>query len=270
VDRAGQIDYTSTPRGKNWFYRKALRLASNSSLGYVQRGDTRENPHLPVEYLQRTMLRLSPQRRAQNIEGRFVDCGNEVLAESDIQRALTQSGGLSAPAAGRQYVHGWDLARKRSWTVGVTLDCSARPMQLVAFERFQHRSWPGVFTAIRKRHAQYRGRVLIDATGLGDVVLAELVDIGAEGFNFGERGGRAKNELIAVLEQAFVAGAVAIPQIEMITPDGEYWSLAGELREFTWEDNTHCDAVFALALALWLARTGGEPVAFPPFRLQRW
>lgn len=270
VDRAGQIDYTSTPRGKNWFYRKALRLASNPCLGYVQRGDTRENPHLPREYLERTMQRLSPQRRAQNIEGRFVDCGNEVLTEDDIRRALAQSSGLTVPAAGHQYVHGWDLARKRSWTVGATLDCSVHPMQLVAFNRFQHRSWPGVFAAIRSRHAEYGGRVLIDATGLGDVVLAELVDIGAEGFNFGERGGRAKNELIAALEQAFVSGAVAIPQVEMTTLDGEYWSLVGELREFTWEDNTHCDAVFALALAVWLARIDREPVSQPPFRLQRW
>lgn len=270
VDRAGQIDYTSTPRGKNWFYRKALRLAANPLHGYVQRGDTRENPHLPAEYLDRTMQRLSPHRRAQNIEGRFVDCGNGVLTEPDIHRALTLAHGLAPPLQGHNYVHGWDLARKRSWTAGVTLDCTTRPLQLVAFERFQHRSWPAVFAAIRSRHAQYRGRVLIDATGLGDVVLSELVDIGAEGFNFGERGGRAKNELIAALEQAFVAGAVAIPQVEMTDSDGEYWSLAGELREFTWEDNTHCDAVFALALALWLARTGREPLVVPPFRLQRW
>lgn len=270
VDRAGQIDYTSTPRGKNWFFRKALQLQSRPSLGYVQRGDSRDNPHLPREYLERTMLRLSPQRRAQNIEGRFVDCGSEVLRENDIQRALSASTGLAAPQAGRRYVHGWDLARKRSWTVGVTLDCTVRPLQVVAFDRFQHRGWPAVFSAIRQRHALYGGRVLIDATGLGDVVLAELCDIGAEGFNFGERGGRAKNELIAALEQAFVSSAVAIPHIEMTTADGDYWSFANELRDFTWEDNQHCDAVFATALALWLARSPRERALHPPFRLQRW
>lgn len=270
VDRAGQIDYVSTPRGKNWFYRKALQIAARGQRGYVQRGDSRENPHLPVEYLERTIARLSPQRKAQNVEGRFVDLGNEVLREEDIQRALSLSIGLRPPEPGRVYVHGWDLARKRSWTVGATLDVTARPAQMVAFERFQHRAWPDVFAAIRRRHREYGGRVLIDATGLGDVVLAELADIKAEGFNFGEKGGRAKSELIGVLEQAFASGAVAIPNAEMMTADGEYWSLANELREFSWEDNTHCDAAFALALALWLARTPRESQLYPAFRLRGW
>ena len=285
VDRAGQIDYVSTPRGKNWFYRKSQEIAARGPNGYVQRGDSRDNPHLPADYLERTITRLSPQRRAQNIEGQFVDLGNEVLREEDIQRALAlwvspradthiaascgSALGLTA-RPGRHYVHGWDLARKRTWTVGITLDITDRPFQLVAFERFQHRSWPSVITAIRQRHAQYGGRVIIDATGLGDVVLSELTDIGAQGFNFGERGGKAKSELIATLEHAFITGSVAIPMIEMTNVDGDYWSLPNELREFSWDDNQHCDAAFALALALWLARQPRERIIVPSFRATSW
>lgn len=240
-----------------------------------------------IRYLERTITRLSPQRRAQNIEGQFVDLGNEVLREEDIQRALAlwvgpwpftgeRAGSAGAspsqncPVHGHHYVHGWDLARKRTWTVGVTLDITDRPFQLVAFERFQHRSWPAVITAIRQRHAQYGGRVIIDATGLGDVVLSELTDIGAQGYNFGERGGKAKSELIATLEHAFATGQVGIPMIEMTTADGDYWSLPHELREFTWDDNQHCDAAFALALALWLARQPREKIILPGFRAATW
>ncbi len=171
---------------------------------------------------------------------------------------------------GRHYVHGWDLARKRTWTVGVTLDITDRPFQLVAFERFQHRSWPAVITAIRQRHAQFGGRVIIDATGLGDVVLSELTDIGAVGYNFGERGGKAKSELIATLEHAFATGSIGIPMIEMTSADGDYWSLPNELREFTWDDNQHCDAAFAFALALWLARQPRERIIAPSFRAAGW
>lgn len=307
VDRAGQIDYVSTPRGKNWFYRKSQEIASRGFSGYVQRGDSRDNPHLPADYLERTITCLSPQRRAQNIEGQFVDLGNEVLREEDIQRALSLwKGGpdlgqglhknlsdaehshesqrpyvnpdrgqghpslMSEPVRGRHYVHGWDLARKRTWTVGITLDITDRPFQLVAFERFQHRSWPAVITAIRQRHAQYGGRVIIDATGLGDVVLSELTDIGAQGYNFGEKGGKAKSELIATLEHAFATGSIGIPMIEMTTADGDYWSLPNELREFSWDDNQHCDAAFALALALWLARQPRERIILPAFRAASW
>jgi len=312
VDRAGQIDYVSTPRGKNWFYRKSQEIASRGFSGYVQRGDSRDNPHLPIDYLERTITRLSPQRRAQNIEGQFVDLGNEVLNEEDIQRALalhevarvfrpvssepsieaaaniTSANTVTTntppantalksratvtyePIKGRHYVHGWDLARKRTWTVGITLDITDRPFQLVAFERFQHRSWPAVITAIRQRHAQYGGRVIIDATGLGDVVLSELTDIGAQGYNFGERGGKAKSELIATLEHTFATGSIGIPMIEMTTADGDYWSLPNELREFSWDDNQHCDAAFALALALWLARQPREKIILPTFRASTW
>lgn len=289
VDRAGQIDYVSTPRGKNWFYRKSQEIASRGFSGYVQRGDSRDNPHLPAEYLERTITRLSPQRRAQNIEGQFVDLGNEVLREDDIQRALAAWVSPRAdtdvlpvksmewgsalgliPRPGRHYVHGWDLARKRTWTVGVTLDITQKPYQLVAFERFQHRSWPAVITAVRQRHAQFGGRVIIDATGLGDVVLSELADIGAQGFNFGERGGKAKSELIATLAHAFATGSVGIPMIEMTTAEGGYWSLPNELREFSWDDNQHCDAAFALALALWLARQPRERIIAPSFRAAGW
>jgi len=270
LDRAGQIDYISTPRGRNWFYRKSLQLAAHPDQGYVQRGDSRDNPHLPAAFLDKTIARLSPQRRAQNIEGRFVELGDEVLREDEIQRALSHSTGLSEPIRGRAYVHGWDLARKRTWTVGVTLDISQRPAQVVAFERFQHRPWPAVYAAIRQRHRRYGGRVLIDATGLGDVVLAELADIRAEGFNFGERGGRAKAELIANLQQQFAHGMVALPHIEMADEHGEIWTLTDELREFGWDDNAHLDAVMALALALWLIRPEISQTANPEFRLRRW
>jgi hypothetical protein len=279
VDRAGQIDYVSTPRGKNWFFRKAQEIAARGAHGYIQRGDSRDNPHLPAAYLERTIARLSPQRRAQNIEGRFVDLGNEVLREEDIQRALALwrgahanagQGAFSPLSRGRHFVHGWDLARKRTWTVGITLDITERPYQLVAFERFQHRCWPAVISAIRERHSRFGGRVIIDATGLGDVILAELADIGAQGYNFGERGGKAKAELIATLEHAFAAGLIGLPMIEMTTADGDYWSLPNELREFTWDDNQRCDAVFALALALWLARQPRDPLIAPSFRVAGW
>jgi len=268
ADRDGRLDYTSTPCGKNWFYRKMQQLQKEPDFGYVQRGDSRENPYISREYLARRVEELSADYLAQNIEGRFVDIGDEVITEEQIQRALMQATGLAEPAPHHVYVHGWDLARKRTFTAGMTLDISVTPWQMVAFERFQHRDWPLVYAAIRARHRRYGGRTIIDATGLGDVVLSEVQDIGAEGFNFGERGGKAKAELIANLQQSFAAGRVGIVPVEQTGPSGEHWSLLGELREFTWENNQHCDAVFALALALWAMRTG--EIVHPPaiFRLE--
>jgi len=259
ADREGVIDFTSTPKGKDWFYRKFQELEKNPFRGYVQTGDSRENPYISKQYLERRIETSASARVQQNIYGMFVDDLERIIPEKDLQRSLTQAAGLSEPIPGHIYCHGWDLARKRTFTVGVTLDITTKPYQLVAFDRFQ-RDWPYVYEKIRERFKRYRGPTLIDSTGLGDVVLSELTDIGARGFNFGERGGKAKAELLANLEQAFVMGGVACPYVEQITGQGAVWTLQDELRELTWEDNSHCDAAMALALSLWNVREYQETI----------
>jgi hypothetical protein len=253
ADRAGMLDYSSTPKGKNWFYRKCCELQKNPAYGYVQNGDSRENPNISREYLERKIKSLPPSKIEQNIKGLFVDDANQVIREEYIRDAMNASTGLSAPIAGHRYCHGWDLARKRTFTVGITLDVTTKPYQLVAFERFQ-KEWKDVYAIIRLRHKEYGGEIIIDSTGLGDVILAELSDIRPVGFNFGDRGGKAKSELIANLEKMHALGEVAYPYTEMTEEDGSLWTLQDELRNFYWDKNQECDAVMALALALWLVR----------------
>ncbi len=257
ADRAGMLDFTSTPKGKNWFYHKCCELRRNPETGYVQNGDSRENPHISKEYLERKLKSFSPSKIEQNIKGLFIDDVNQVIKEEYIRNAMNLSTGLSGPVQGQRYCHGWDLARKRTFTVGVTLDITRKPYQVVALERFQ-RDWKDVYAAIRGRHKEYGGELIIDSTGLGDVVIAELADIKPRGFNFGERGGKAKSELIANLEKVHALGEVAYPRIEQVQEDGELWTLLDELRNFYWDKNSECDAVMALALALWVVRDQGE------------
>ena len=253
ADRAGMLDYSSTPKGKNWFYRKCCELQKNPDFGYVQNGDSRENPNISREYLKRKIKSLPPSKIEQNIKGLFIDDANQVIKEEYIRDAMNAATGLASPIAGHRYCHGWDLARKRTFTVGITLDVTTKPYQLIAFERFQ-REWKDVYATIRLRHKEYGGEIIIDSTGLGDVILAELSDIRPVGFNFGDRGGKAKSELIANLEKMHALGEVAYPYIEKIEEDGGLWTLQDELRNFYWDKNQECDAVMALALALWLAR----------------
>ncbi len=257
ADRAGMLDFTSTPKGKNWFYQKCRELKKNPETGYVQNGDSRENPYISREYLERKLKTLSPSKIEQNIKGLFIDDSNQVIKEEYIRNAMNLSTGLSKPTQGHRYCHGWDLARKRTFTVGVTLDVTTKPYQVVSLERFQ-RDWKDVYTAIRTKHKEYGGEVIVDSTGLGDVVLSELTDLKPQGFNFGERGGKAKSELIANLEKMHALGRIAYPFIEQIGEDGELWTLQDELRNFYWDKNQECDAVMALALALWLVREGGK------------
>jgi hypothetical protein len=257
ADREGMLDLTSTPKGRNWYYRRWLDLSKRVDTAYTQQGHTLENTHVSRKYVERKEKTLSDNIVSQNIMGEFVDSGDELMSYEHIQSALASSTGFSDPVQGHRYCHGWDLARKMTHTVGVTLDTTSKPYQVVAIERFQGRDWDDVFSAIRKRHRKYGGPVLIDSTGLGDVVLSQLSDIGATGFNFGVGGGRAKAELLTNLQFLHERHEIAYPYFEQISGD-DFWSNLQELSEATWEDNTACDFVMALALACWHLRHRGQ------------
>ena len=255
ADREGMLDLVSTPKGKNWFYRRFVEMSKRPQTCYVQQGATLENPHVSRDYVERKIKTLSESRVSQNILGEFVDTGDEIISEDMIQKALAHSAGLCTPKEGHRYCHGWDLARKVTHTVGVTLDLTSKPYQVVAIERFQGRDWNSVFSAIRKQHRKYGGQVLIDSTGLGDVVLSQVADIGAEGYNFGSGGGKAKIELLTNLQLMHEREEIAYPYYEQIGSD-ELWSNLQELREATWSDNSACDFMMALGLACWTAGSG--------------
>jgi hypothetical protein len=186
--------------------------------------------------------------------GEFVDSGDEIVTEEQIQSALNLSTGFSGPVEGHRYCHGWDVARKVTHTVGVTLDITAKPYQAVAIERFQGRDWDDVFGAIRKKHRMYGGQVLVDSTGLGDVVLSQVADIGAEGYNFGVGGGKAKADLLTNLQMVHERNDIAYPFFEQLGSE-QYWSNLQELREASWTENSSCDFLMALALACWVVGT---------------
>ena len=121
------------------------------------------------------------------------------------------------------------------------------------------REWPLTIQAIKNRHNKLGGVTIVDSTGLGDVVLAELDDIGAIGFNFG---GGNRDLLLANLERAIFADEVRWPHIELPNPDGGTWSLTDEVRAMDKSYVNIGDGVCALALALWQERERGSETPF--------
>lgn len=277
ADRNGTLDFSSTPNGLNWFY-KRCQVIEKENRGLVQHGATFENPHLSAEYLDNLKSALSPTRAAQHLYGRFTSFEGRLFPEEVIQRCLLPEAGWHAcppPLAGdkhvdsadrhgdltaqnRFFIHGWDLARKVTYTVGVTLDVTDRPFRVVEISRMQ-REWPVTIRAIKERQQQYGGITIIDSTGLGDVVLSELSDIGAIGFNFG---GGNRDLLLANLERAIFAGEVAWPDIELPDEVGGSWSLTDEIRAMDKSYEHVGDGVCALALALWQVRQRAVDLPF--------
>jgi hypothetical protein len=117
---------------------------------------------------------------------------------------------------------------------------------------------------IRKRKREYGGDTIVDATGIGDVVVSELEDIKAIGYVFTKR---SKAELLTNLQSMFEMGMVGVPHLESGAGEESYWSLTDELRELNWESNSQADATMALALALWQSSLLSTKTIAPAFRV---
>ncbi len=265
ADREGQLDFVSTPNGKNWLYHKAREMEADTSDSYTQFGDSRENTHISADYLNRRLEYFSADRVAQNIMGRFVDSGREIIPSEMIDSALLPVNHTASPTFKtnhHRFLSGWDLARKRTATVGVTVAVDTAGVATVAaVERFKRMDWNYVFERIRNRQSMYPGVLVLDATGLGDVVTEELQDLAPVPFIFSEK---SKAALLTNLEMFHTLNKIHYTRWEIRERQGRVWALEDELRSATWDDNGRCDGVMALALALWpLRRQALAPVIQP-------
>lgn len=295
ADRDGALDFSSTPNGLNWFFKRCQTIEKEKR-GHVQHGATFDNPHLSEKYLADLKAGLSQSRAAQHLYGKFTSFEGRLFPEEVIERCIIQNSPVIASEAPIQatvwskqsptimegdcrvgqgpprndtikelsiqyeplYIHGWDLARKVTHTVGVTIDATQKPYRVANIIRMQ-REWPVTIRAIKDMHQRYGGITIIDSTGIGDVVLAELEDIGAIGFNFG---GGNRDLLLANLEQSIFAGEVVWPQIDIPDDNGGTWSLTDEIRAMDKSYEHVGDGVCALALALWQVRQRGAVAPF--------
>lgn len=262
ADREGRLDLVSTPNGKNWLYRRVREIIEKRRPGYFQSGDSRQNTYISQEFLEERVVHFSEARLQQNIMGQFVDAGGEILPGAYIDHALRVGGAAEAVREGQSpvYITGWDLARKRTATVGVTVQVTGERVRVVHLERFKLFDWPVIISKIAARQREYPGRLVIDATGLGDVITQELDAYKPMPVVFTQQ---VKAELLTNVELFHARQAIGYDRWELPDGPGRVWSLEDELRSARWDDNNECDALMALALALWPLARKQAPVVPP-------
>jgi hypothetical protein len=252
ADREGMLDLVSTPNGRNWFYLRAREIIERKRPGYFQSGDTRDNKFISESAVRARIESFSDRRVQQNIMGKFVDSGGEILKGEYVDRALENAKRIGQGAdSTRYFVSGWDLARKRTATVGVTVSVENGHAHVVCLERFRMFDWNVVIEKIRQRQEEYPGELVVDATGLGDVVVEQLRDYRPTAVIFSPS---TKAELLTNVELYHARNLLSYHRWELPDGPGRIWSLEDELRKAQWDDNSECDALMALALALWPLR----------------
>ena len=263
ADRAGRLDLVSTPNGKGWLYRRVQSiLTGERGGGYVLTGDSRDNRFISQEFLQERLTYFSEARVQQNIMGQFVDSGGEILPGADVDRALGARIAIPPQSETTRYITGWDLARKRTATVGVTVAVVDGNVRVVNVVRLREMDWAVVIATIRSVQEEYPGQAVVDATGLGDVIVEQIADLHPQRVIFTPS---TKAEMLTNLELFHARGVIGYDRWELADGPGKRWSLEGELRSARWDDNNRCDGVMALSLAIWPLRKRSTQQPTPRF-----
>ncbi len=251
ADREGMLDLISTPNGKNWFYRRMLEISQKKRKGYYQSGDSRENHFISALALDERVKAFTERRVQQNIMGQFVDSGGEIIRGVHVDSALNNYAEKVEEFNAEKepfYISGWDLARKKTATVGITVKVKDGTALVVSVERFKMFDWKDIIQKIKVRQQKYPGRLFVDATGLGDVVVEQLRDYNPTPVIFTES---VKAELLTNVEFFHEQNKIWYQRWELPDGDGKIWAFEDEMREARWDKNNECDSLMALALALW-------------------
>ena len=206
----------STPFGQGYFF-DTFQLGKTHTDGFASFQYTSEdNPFADKRFLARQKARYGEDSLIWRTEymAQFVDSDNAVIPWADIKWSFENWPFDTFPVPyvlGHKYVQGVDLANRRDWFVSSVLDITNHNQILLArLDRMQQKDYPTYKAAVRANWQSYNHpRTLLDATSLGESVVQDLADIGAEGYAF--TGTHAKHEVVHELKRLFSEHRIVIP-----------------------------------------------------------
>lgn len=212
----GEIDLIGTPKGFNDLYFYFERGQRGIPGYYSQRGSIYDNPFLPEEDIKMrdTLLRSGNAKLAQQaLYGDFVDFTGLAFTRDQRDNAFDPS--LPEHVAwieGHRYIVAWDLGRTTDFTVGIVLDITTRPWQMVSYTRLNRVAWEEIYETIGRVAERYHcSYSVIDATGpQGDVIEEELTKRGIMVYGYKSSTKSLKIELINNLQTALDEGRKAV------------------------------------------------------------
>lgn len=237
-DRRGWALFLSTPRGRNnWFHRLWLRGQDDASGAWQSwRFPTSANPHIPPDEVDAARGLLPAAVFDQEYDAVFNDAGASPFRADDIDAMVDGWAGMRLPAPGADYLTAWDIGRRGDPCVGVTVDYSAEPYQVVAFDREFRMPYPAQQAMIERRALAYNGRTVVESNGPGDPVIENLA-VRVDPF---VTSARSKVQAIQALQLLLECGALKCGQEDVLR----------ELRAYQWDDKALVqDCVMALAIA---------------------
>lgn len=236
---------------KNWAYRLG-QLAKQKKKGYAYHRitaiDAIEAGVLAAEEIEDARDVLTSDVFAELYMAIATEDGSNPFGFKAITNCIAPMPEDSPPV-----VWGWDLGRKKDWTVGVALDEHKRTVRFIRFQK----SWPETTKEILSETGA--AQALVDGTGLGDPVVQDLQDkSGSDNYESFIFTSKSKQQLIEGLALDVQAGGVFFPdgEIKEEMENFEYVHTRTGIR-YEAPPGLHDDCVCALALARRRWEAGG-------------
>jgi hypothetical protein len=180
----GWAVFVSTPKGRNWFYDLFTRGLDPSETDYASfRFPSNASPYFPAKEWDEAKRTLPADVFRQEYEAEFMEDSAGVFRNID-QCLVKDDNGSPKPEYIRNVVVGCDVAKHTDWTVLIAMD--AETGRCFAMDRFNHLDWPIQKERILAFARKYRGRLILDASGVGDPIFDDLKRVwpDIEGFKF--------------------------------------------------------------------------------------
>jgi hypothetical protein len=266
----GWAVFVSTPKGRNWFYDIFTRGLDPREKDYASfRFPSKASPYFPAQEWEEAKRTLPADVFRQEYEAEFMEDSAGVFRGIDgclfDPAALSMEHGVPS----RSVVIGCDIAKHTDWTVLIAMD--AETGRCFAMERFNHLDWPIQKERILAFARKYRGRLILDATGIGDPIFDDLkhVYVDIEGFKLTSGSKTALiQRLIVAVEQRKVSWPSPKKEFEQKpaeiakeSANSDWGILTNEMKRYEYEilpsgtitynapAGYHDDCVMALALA---------------------
>ena len=249
----GWAVFVSTPKGRNWFYDLFTRGNDPAETDYASfTFPSNASPFFPPKEWEEARRTLPEDVFKQEYMAEFLEDSAGVFRGVDAC-VLSEPGGTP----GRYVVVGCDIAKHTDWTVLIAMD--AETGRCFAMERFNQLDWPIQKERIVTFARKWRGRVILDATGIGDPIYDDLKRVLPDIEPFKLTQG-SKSELIQQLrvavEQRHVswpaAGGSSVCDFGILTAEMKRYEYdigpAGGI-SYNAPSGFHDDCVMALALA---------------------
>lgn len=258
IDYDGWLSVTSTPPLlKNWTFQNWVKAQTEQMQGnpryYAETGSTYDNPIIPVHRIDEMRDKLTDLGFQREVMGEFVDNEGATFPVAIVNPAFVDYQPETSRLPGKSYLSAFDLARKKALFAGVTLEVSGAQIRGIERVRGSGIPWTEQCRLIESAQSQWDSSVVIDGTGVGDVVDG-MLNIAATPFIFTPK---SRAQGIILMQKVFQSGGIVLPAS---------WSeLRTQLLLHTWKEDAEgqsWDDFDALLMALWKANQMNSTLGF--------